>query len=238
MQAKVSRTWVAAIVFALSALFIGQSLADDAIPAIDVPVVAPDVVAPTPDPTPVIDPTPTPDPTPVVDPTPSESASPSPSPTKPPPHALANQNMSVRVASAVHADPRANSVFVTPIELYAPSIILACISSSTAMLDISEKNAANLDPKSLVGDFSTYIRMTGSSDQVMSLINSFNGLRAMSFTRGIVNQHVLFRFVAVSEPTLDAKLCNDGKASNNRIVNVVPVGIDIDMKKADVRLAK
>jgi len=251
MQAKVSRTWVAAIVFALSALFIGQSLADDAIPAIDVPVVAPDAAAPTPDPTPVadptptpdptpvVDPTPTPDPTPVVDPTPSESASPSPSPTKPPPHALTNQNMSVRVASAVHADPRANSVFVTPIELYAPSIILACISSSTAMLDISQKNAANnLDPKSLVGDFSTYIRMTGSSDQVMSLINSFNGLRAMSFTRGIVNQHVLFRFVAVSEPTLDAKLCNDGKASNNRIVNVVPVGIDIDMKKADVRLIK
>jgi hypothetical protein len=139
----------------------------------------------------------------------------------------------------VRADPRAQSVFITPIEIYAPSLILACISSSGASLDVSIKNAVNnVEPDTLVGDYSNYIRISGSSDQVMSIINSFNGLRALSFSGRIVYKHLLFRFVAVSEPTLDAKLCNDGNPSNNRIISIVPFGIDIDMKKADVRLAK
>jgi len=247
MQGKVSRTWVAAIVFALSALFIGQSLADDVIPPVVDPVVVPDVPIPTPEPAPVADATPSPaasssaDPVPSdsASPAPGDSASPSPSPTKLPPHAIANQSMFVRAASAVHVDPRANSAFITPVEVYAPSLILACISSGGAMLDVSVKNSVNdIEPNTLVGDFSNYIRISGSSDQVMSIINSFNGLRAVSFSRRITYQHLLFRFVAISEPTLDAKLCNDGNPSNNRIISIVPVGIDIDMKKADVRLAK
>jgi len=251
MQGKVSRTWVAAFVFALSALFVGQSLADDVIPPVADPVVAPIDPTPTPDPTPTADVTPTPDPTPSASPTPdstpstsptpsdSPSPTPSPTPTKLPPHAIANQNMFVRAASAVHADPRANSVFITPVEVYAPSLILACISSGGAMLDVSVKNSVNnIEPNTLVGDYSNYIRISGSSDQVMNIINSFNGLRALSISRGIAYQHLLFRFVAISELTLDAKLCNDGNPSNNRIVSIVPFGVDLDMKKADVRLAK
>jgi len=249
MQGKVSRTWVAAFVFALSAIFVGQSLADDVIPPVVDPVVAPDAPTPTPEPAPVVDPTPAPDASPSTDPAPSETASPaptdsasptpSPTPTKLPPHAIANQNMIVRAANAVHVDPRANSAFITPVEVYAPSLILACISSGGAMLDVSVKNAVNnIEPNTLVGDYSNYIRISGSSDQVMSIINSFNGLRALSFSRRIAYQHLLFRFVAISEPTLDAKLCNDGNPSNNRIISIVPFGIDIDMKKADVRLAK
>ena len=249
MQGKVSRTWVAAFVFALSAIFVGQSLADDVIPPVVDPVVAPDGPTPTPEPAPTADVTPTPEASPSADPAPSESASaapndstspsPSPSPTKLPPHAIANQNMFVRAANAVHVDPRANSAFITPVEVYAPSLILACISSGGAMLDVSVKNAVNnIEPDTLVGDYSNYIRIAGSSDQVMSIINSFNGLRAVSFSRRITYQHLLFRFVAISEPTLDAKLCNDGNPSNNRIISIVPFGIDMDMKKADVRLAK
>jgi hypothetical protein len=147
--------------------------------------------------------------------------------------------MFVRAANVVRADPRAQSVFITPVEVYAPSLILACISSGGAMLDVSVKNAVNnIEPDTLIGDYSNYIRISGSSDQVMSIINSFNGLRALSFSRRITYQHLLFRFVAISEPTLDAKLCNDGNPSNNRIIGIVPFGIDIDMKKADVRLVK
>jgi hypothetical protein len=249
MQGKVSRTYVAAFVFALSAIFVGQSLADDAITPPADPVVEPAAPTPSPDPTPPADVSPTPDPTPTADPTPSVSTSPTPSdspsptpsptPTKLPPHAIANQNMFVRAANVVRADPRAQSVFITPVEVYAPSLILACISSGGAMLDVSVKNAVNnIEPDTLIGDYSNYIRISGSSDQVMSIINSFNGLRALSFSRRITYQHLLFRFVAISEPTLDAKLCNDGNPSNNRIIGIVPFGIDIDMKKADVRLVK
>jgi hypothetical protein len=241
MQGKVSRTWVAAFVFALSAIFVGQSLADDAIPPVVDPVVTSDAPTSTPEPSPPADPAPAPETSPSADPAPSDSPSPtpSPSPTEEPPHAIENQNMFVRAASVVRVDPRAQSVFITPIEVYAPSLILACISSANASLDVSVKNAVNnIEPDTLVGDYSNYIRISGSSDQVMSTINSFNGLRALSFSSRIAYKHLLFRFVAISEPTLDAKLCNDGSPSNNRIVSIVPFGIDIDMKKADVRLAK
>ena len=247
MQGKVSRTYIAA--FALSTIFVGQSLADDAITPPADPVVESVSPAPSPDSSAVIEVTPapttspSPDPSPSASdsptPSPSDSVSPSPSPTKLPPHAIANQSMFVRAASVVRADPRAQSVFITPVELYAPSLILACISSGGAMLDVSIKNSVNnIEPNTLVGDYSNYIRISGSSDQVMSIINSFNGLRALSFSRGIAYQHLLFRFVAISEPTLDAKLCNDGNPSNNRIVSIIPFGVDLDMKKADVRLEK
>jgi len=247
MQGKVSRTYIAA--FALSTIFVGQSLADDAITPPADPVVESVSPAPSPDSSAVIEVTPapttspSPDPSPSASdsptPSPSDSVSPSPSPTKLPPHAIANQSMFVRAASVVRADPRAQSVFITPVELYAPSLILACISSGGAMLDVSIKNSVNnIEPNTLVGDYSNYIRISGSSDQVMSIINSFNGLRALSFSRGITYQHLLFRFVAISEPTLDAKLCNDGNPSNNRIINIIPFGVDLDMKKADVRLEK
>ena len=243
MQGKVSRTWLAAIVFALSALFIGQSLADDAIPPVVDPVVVPEIPVPTPETTPTAPVNPSPEATPsaVATPTesPSASASPSPSPTEEPPHAIENQNMFVRAANAVHVDPRANSVFITPVEVYSSSVILACISSGGASLDVSVKNSVNnIEPDTLVGDFSNYIRISGSSEQVMNILNSFNGLRAISSVRRITYQHILFRFVAVSERTLDAQLCNDGNPSNNRIISIVPFGIDIDMKKADVRLTK
>jgi len=237
MVVKNARTWVAAIVFASSALFIGQSLADDAITTPQDPVIATD--SPTPDPTASPDPTPIPTESPSGDPSPSQSPAPSPSPSKEPPHAIANQNMFVRAAQVVHADPRANSVLITPIEVDSAAVILACISASNASLDILTKNVVNnADPKVLVGDFTNSIRITGTSDQVMNIINSYNGLRALSFTRGITNQRILFRFVAISEPTLDPKLCANANPSNNRIINILPVGIDIDMKKADVRLVK
>ena len=247
MQGKVSRTYIAA--FALSTIFVGQSLADDAITPPADPVVESVSPAPSPDSSSVIEVTPapttspSPDPSPSASdsptPSPSDSVSPSPSPTKLPPHAIANQSMFVRAASVVRADPRAQSVFITPVELYAPSLILACISSSGASLDVSVKNAVNnIEPNTLIGDYSNYIRISGSSDQVINIINSFNGLRALSLSRRITDQHLLFRFVAISEPTLDAKLCNDGNPSNNRIINIIPFGVDLDMKKADVRLEK
>ena len=46
MQGKVSRTWIAAFVFALSAIFVGQSLADDVIPPVVDPVVEPATLLP------------------------------------------------------------------------------------------------------------------------------------------------------------------------------------------------
>ena len=247
MQGKVSPTWVAVLAFGLSSLFIGQSLADDAIPSVIELANSPDSPSFTPGPTPSagltteFDAAHTPEPAVSGSATlnPTNDASPSPFATNLPAHAIANQGLFLRSADAVRVDPRANSAFVTPIQLNTASFVLACISSSRSILDISEKNVVNGDESALLaGDLSNELRVSGSSTQVMSVINSYNGLRAVSKSQGIAFQHLLLRFVTVSEPTVDPSLCNDGNPSNTRIISFVPFEIDIDMKKADVRLAR
>ena len=234
----------------MSAIFIGQSLADDVIPAPQ-EVVTTETPAPEPTPSsPVESPTPSEEPTPTPEPSPSESSSasadpdptpsPSPTPTKEPPHAIANQSMFIRVANSVRADPRANSVFITPIEVYSPAIVLACVTSGNSIIDVGAKFTSDDSEAEIIsGDLSSQVLLTGPSSLIMSMINSFNGIRTATYTRsGITGKYLFFRFVAISEPALDPKLCNDGNPSNTRIVSINSIGIDLDMKKADVRLSK
>ena len=251
MKSKVSRSWAGIIIFTTSAIFIGQSLADDVIPA---PVTEIVTETPSPEPVPSSEPstpietsTPTPEPTPSTQagadtsetPTAEPTPSPSPTPTKEPPHAIANQSMFIRSTSSLRADPRARSIFITPIEIYSPSILLACVSSGNLIVDVGTKFAADgIDSDYISGDFSNHLMITGPSSLVMTILNSFNGMRAASYSSGVVGKYIFLRFVAVSEPVLDPKLCNDGNPSNNRIISINPIGIDLDMKKADVRLSK
>jgi len=228
---------------------VGQSLADDVIPSPETEIVT---QTPSPEPVPSTEPTlpvesgtPVPDTSPSSEPsvdpseTPIAEPSPSPSPTKEPPHAIANQFMFIRTTSSMRADPRARSVFITPIEVYSPSILLACISSGNLLVDVGSKYAVDgIDSDFIAGDFSNHLMITGPSNLVMNVLNSLNGMRAASYTSGVVGKNLFLRFVAISEPVLDAKLCNDGNPSNNRIISINPIGIDLDMKKADVRLSK
>ena len=179
-------------------------------------------------------------PTAPADPVPSESptASPEPSVTPEPPHAIANQSMFIRSAQVVRADPRSTSVFMTPIAFSSPSLVLACINSNGAAIDLLRKNAVDNWDLGITGDFSSNLRLVAPGDQIANLINSNNGLRLVSNSGGVVGKYLSMRFIAVSEPTLDPKLCNDGNPSNNRILYVSAFGVDIDMKKADVRLVK
>lgn len=236
-----SRTWIVAIVFAFSATFIAQSLADEAIPPIASEPITTNSPTPTPEPTTTLEVPINPEPMQTQSPVISDSVSvsASPTPTKSQPHAIEDQSIFLRTAGSVLADPRANSVLITPISLSSANMILACISVSGAKLDISSKNTSeNLNPDLASGDLSSFVRISGSSEQVMNLINSHNGLRVISTSGNIVHKSVSFKFIAVSEQTLDASLCNSGKASNNRMISILPLGIDLEMKKADVRLVK
>ena len=244
MQKWDANKLVPIIAISLTAMFVANSLADDLIPNIP-EVVATDPSpstnpAPSESPTAPADPVPSESPTAPADPVPSESptASPEPSVTPEPPHAIANQSMFIRSAQVVRADPRSTSVFMTPIAFSSPSLVLACINSNGAAIDLLRKNAVDNWDLGVTGDFSSNLRLVAPGDQIANLINSNNGLRLVSNSGGVVGKYLSMRFIAVSEPTLDPKLCNDGNPSNNRILYVSAFGVDIDMKKADVRLVK
>jgi len=244
MQKWDANKLVPIIAISFTAMFVANSLADDLIPnipeAIAVDASPSANPAPSDTPTTPADPLPSQSPTATPEPSPSDSptASPEPSPTPEPPHAIANQSMFIRSASVVRADPRATSVFITPIAFNSQSTILACISSGGAAIDLLRKNSVDNGDLGITGDYSNNLRLVASGDQIASIINSNNGLRMISNSGGVVGKYLSMRFVAVSEPTLDPKLCNDGNPSNNRILYVSAFGVDMDMKKADVRLVK
>ena len=111
--------------------------------------------------------------------------------------------------------------------------------SKTPAYALEDQNAVDAnDLELLVGDFTNSVRITGSSASVVQKINALNGLKIFSSSGNFANKYLQFRFVAISEPSTDENLCNQGIPSNNRIINITTFDIGLDMKKGDVRLAK
>ena len=243
MAGKKSRTWAAAFAFTLSALFVAQSLASDVIPPTD-SATSPDASSTSPASSPSASPAPTSSPNasaPSATSAPSQTADPVPISTSSsaPAYALKVQNISMHVASAVLVDPRAKSAFITPIYLNSDASILACISSPSLRFDAGVSNTVDANEVDVFeGDFTNNLRITGSAASVVQTINSRNGLKVFASSSGVDSKYLQIRFVAISEPSTDENLCGQANSSNNRIINLKPFDIGLDMKKGDVRLAK
>jgi hypothetical protein len=117
--------------------------------------------------------------------------------------------------------------------------LLVCAFGNGVTLDAYSSD--QLDPKSgtlLSGDRSSFIRTSGSTASALSALNSAGRLRGISSQGSIVGKSITLEFVAVSEPTINPALCNVGNLSNTRTIEIAALGLDMDMKQADVRLNK
>ncbi len=222
---------------------IAPTMADEATPPIDGPVIAlapTESLSPTPEPSVVASPSQSALPlTPDASVAPTDSASPSPSPTKA--HALTNQSMSIHVPTDLKVDPRARSLFLPQLNVQNIGTLLVCINGSALGFDVNEKSvndSSNFDKDSLAGDLTSSLRIAGSNSFAMSTLNNGGGLRAFTSSNRVAGQFITFRFVAISEPSVNAELCNDGSVSNTRTVHISDLGIDLDMKKGDVTLKR
>lgn len=174
-------------------------------------------------------------PVPTASPTPSSSATP------PPPTALLNQNMQLRIPTSLLVDPRAHNARVSEIFVDGPENLLVCITSGSTLSDVYLKNFSDSEfgGQTLVtGDRTASLRVTGSIEQVLTILNSAQGIRVTSPFGTMVNQSVNFRFVATSAPTLDQKLCAKAWPANTRSLAFRELGLEIEMKKGDVILKK
>jgi len=211
------------------------------VPASDTPAETP---AATPEPTATV--TPTPEPTATVSPTPEPSASadpsasPTPTPTPKPPHAIANQHMTIIAPQSVSVDPRARSLFLPQIYVASAGNLLICASSNLAAFDANVGNvaAAAKGPSSLeiTGAYTPSLRISGLGSQAAWMINSGNGLRVFSNYRALAGSYVQLSFVALSEVSANPKLCNDGSPSNTRTIYLRGLGLDLNMVKSGVTL--
>jgi cytoskeletal protein RodZ len=190
--------------------------------------------------------TPTPVPVPTEEstaPVPTSSPTPSPSTSASPPPitALANQSMQLRVPTSLLVDPRARTASISELFVSGPQNLLVCITSGSLVSDVYLKNFSDSDfgAQTLVaGDRTSNLKVTGSADQVLAILNSAQGVRVSSPTATIATHNLNFRFVATSAPTLDAKLCEKGSPANSRTLSFRELGLEIEMKKGDVILKR
>jgi len=176
-----------------------------------------------------------------IAPVPSSSPSPSTSSTPPPPIAIANQIMQLRVPSSLLVDPRARTAGISELFIAGPQHLLVCISGTSTLADVYLKNFADADfgGQTLVsGDRTSNVRITGTVDQVLAILNSAQGMRVTSPFGTLGGQNIIFRFIATSAPTLESSLCAKAWPSNTRTLTFRAMGIEIEMKKGDIILKK
>jgi hypothetical protein len=169
----------------------------------------------------------------------SPSTSPSASPT-PTPRALTSQSLTIRIPVSLRADPRARTLKFPKLEISGASKILFCANTPGLTLDIYEKGSAqeNFNTEGLIsGDMSDSLIMSGPTDQVLAVINSYGGL-SISSASAVAGNSALFRVVSISDATVDPRLCNSGASENIRTTQIVPLEISLEVKKGTVTLAK
>jgi len=223
-----------------------RSLAEDLLAPIlgtvDAPVATPE---PTADPTPTELPSPTVSPTPDPSPMPSSSTSSSApivltsdsptasaSPTPIPPHAITNQFMHLAIPSTVSTDPRAHMVFLPRLGVTGAETLLVCGYTNATSVSF----ASDFPGVESIGSGSPFFRISGPSHLVMASLNSDLGARITSQSKALSGSVVSFSFVALSSPSVNPGLCNDGSPSNNRTISFRALSMDLNMVKDPVRL--
>ena len=247
--------FVALVLIALVFSKVAPTLADEnsLTPGVSTPVVAPsESTSPSESasPSPTESPSGSASPEPELSPIPSEpepsasppvpSASPSPSPT-PTPKVLADsfQNIKINVPAVLNIDPRAGRLFFPLINISSTEYLLACISSNKLVIDVYQRGT----PDSMLGgdlmvsgDMTHLVMITGTADQVRTVINGGGGLSVSSMAGTAAGNQLLMRFIAISLPTLDSEFCADGAPSNTRTTLLKPLGITLNLKKGDIKL--
>lgn len=170
-------------------------------------------------------------------PSPSSSASASATPT---PRALTSQSLTIRIPVSLRADPRARSLKFPKLDISGAPKILFCANSPGLTLDIYQKGAVQetFNGEGLIfGDMTDSLTMSGPTEKVLAVINSYGGL-SISAPGAIAGNSALFRVVAISDPTVDPRLCNSGASENIRTTQILPLEISLEVKKGTVPLAK
>ncbi len=234
------------IAVALFLAKVGPTLADELSGGTPDPVQSP-VASASPSQSETSTPTVSPDPTVSADasstpsPTSSASASPSASPSPTPtPRALTSQSLTIRIPVSLRADPRAKTLKFPKIEILGAQKILFCANSPGLTLDVYQKSLAqeSFNGEGLIfGDMTDSLIMSGPTEKVVAVINSFGGL-SISAPGAVAGNSALFRVVSISDATVDPRLCNSGASENIRTTQILPLEISLEVKKGTVTLAK
>ena len=148
------------------------------------------------------------------------------------------QNSSLRLPGSIKVDPRSVTALLPLIDLSGDGPLLACISGVGLRFDSGRKGFVDdlEDAGYLIdGDLTGALRISGSSAQILGVINGDGGLRVWANSGRVVGKPFAFSLTSVSDLTTESELCGSG---TTRQVGIEALGLSLETKKGGVQLSK
>jgi hypothetical protein len=167
-----------------------------------------------------------------------------------------------RFPQSIALDPRASVANLPQLSMTGGSVGLLCLSSN-GVIDLSAKGSSNniaaiepvkksdnknsgtentndtqVDRNALqvAGDLTTFVRISGTLNQINELINSAGGLRIYASQGRVVGTSLVASYVELTGSDLSPEFCS--KASNQKTIAFRALGLQMDTVKTRVDFNK
>jgi hypothetical protein len=142
----------------------------------------------------------------------------------------------MKIPRTVAIDPRAVNRYLPLVyaSVSDPDVefTMVCISGPGLRIDAMAKGSANNSDEGsdlISGDLSGQLIISATTNRVINLINSQNGLFISSQSGGLAGRNLTFRFVAVTKPVADPVHC--GAAQSGAVTSIRPLALDLSTVK-------
>jgi hypothetical protein len=169
----------------------------------------------------------------------SQSPSPSPSPKFTPAMATPGQGMQIEIPVSVSVDPRARVGRVPKISVTGPEYLLACLTSSSSVIDIVSKGFPDDQPAQnllLRGDLTSSVVVAGSTGFVVSALNAAGGIRVSGLGRELAGTSITISLISTDKMASGFELCGEVAPANKRTIRFSAIGLGLGLKKGEIRL--
>lgn len=171
--------------------------------------------------------------------TPPAEPTPTPTPTIKPAVATPGQGMQIAIPQSVSVDPRAQVARLPRINVTGPTYLLACLRANNLVIDVVSKGIPDDQPAQnlyLDGDLTSNLVLSGSTEFVISALNSAGGIRVSGLGRKLSGTYLQLSFISVDKMATNSALCGEVYPTNTRTVRLSGVGLGVELKKGEVKL--
>jgi hypothetical protein len=146
----------------------------------------------------------------------------------------------LNIPTTLAIDPRAHSYFIPPIYISGSKYTLVCILGNGINFDLANKrfsdDASDTRTVMVLGDGGPYLRIAGRTAEVLSVINSGNGLFAYTNSGGLRDRSALISVIATNKATIDSSFCGSASSANSKAFTFRALGLQVDTRKGTGRL--
>ena len=149
------------------------------------------------------------------------------------------QGMQIEIPSSISVDPRARVGRVPKIGVTGPEYLLACLNSSSSVIDIVSKGIPDDQPAQnllLRGDLTSSVVVAGSTGFVVSALNSVGGIRVSGLGRELAGSNITIALVSTDKMATGSELCEEAALANKRTIRFSAIGLGLGLKKGEIRL--